>query len=79
MNKHSKYQRLLDACKGLPPMPTAVVHPCDAAAIDGAIGAARLGLIAPILVGPRQRIDDAARSAERLRTALGLDGMVRAR
>jgi len=64
MNTHSKYQRLLDACKGLPAMPTAVVHPCDAAAIDGAIGAARLGLIAPILVGPQQKIEEAAKKAD---------------
>jgi phosphate acetyltransferase len=64
MNPHSKYQRLLDACKGLPPMPTAVVHPCDQAAIDGAIGAARLGLIAPILVGPKQKIEAAAKKAD---------------
>jgi phosphate acetyltransferase len=61
---HSKYQRLLDACKGLPAMPTAVVHPCDAAAIEGAVGAARLGLIAPILVGPVARIREAARKAD---------------
>jgi phosphate acetyltransferase len=64
VNKHSKYQRLLDACKGLPAMPTAVVHPCDTAAIDGAVGAARLGLIAPILVGPRQKIEEAAKKAD---------------
>jgi len=64
MNEHSKYQRLLDACKGLPAMPTAVVHPCDTAAIDGAVGAARLGLIAPILVGPRQKIEEAAKKAD---------------
>ena len=64
MNKHSKYERLLDACKDLPPMPTAVVHPCDTAAIDGAIGAARLGLIAPILVGPQAKIEEAARKAD---------------
>ncbi len=63
MNNHAKYQRLLDACRGLPPMPTAVVHPCDEAAIDGAIGAARLGLIKPILVGPTERIREAARKA----------------
>jgi phosphate acetyltransferase len=62
-NSHAKYQRLLDACRGLPPMPTAVVHPCDEAAIDGAIGAARLGLIKPILVGPKERIREAARKA----------------
>jgi len=64
MSSHSKYQRLLDRCKGLPPMPTAVVHPCDQAAIEAAAGAARLGLIAPILVGPERRIRDAARQAE---------------
>ena len=64
MSNHAKYQRLLDACRGLPPMPTAVVHPCDEAAIDGAIGAARLGLIKPILVGPKERIREAARKAE---------------
>jgi phosphate acetyltransferase len=63
MNNHAKYQRLLDACRGLPPMPTAVVHPCDEAAIEGAIGAARLGLIKPILVGPQERIREAARKA----------------
>jgi phosphate acetyltransferase len=63
MNNHAKYQRLLDACRGLPPMPTAVVHPCDEAAIEGAIGAARLDLIKPILVGPTERIREAARKA----------------
>ncbi|MBS1135899.1 MAG: phosphate acetyltransferase, partial [Burkholderiaceae bacterium] len=62
-NNHAKYQRLLDACRGLPPMPTAVVHPCDEAAIEGAIGAARLNLITPILVGPQERIREAARKA----------------
>jgi len=60
MNTHSKYQQLLDACRTLPPMPTAVVHPCDRHAIEGAIGAARLGLISPILVGPEARIHAAA-------------------
>jgi phosphate acetyltransferase len=63
MNTHSKYRQLLDTCRGLPPMPTAVVHPCDTAAIEGALGAAKLGLIAPILVGPRERIAEAARAA----------------
>jgi phosphate acetyltransferase len=61
---HSKYERLLEACKGAPPMPTAVVHPCDQAAIEGLVGAARLGLIAPILVGPQARIREAARKAD---------------
>ena len=61
MNNHAKYQRLLDACKGLPPTPTAVVHPCDEASIEGAIGAGRLGLIKPILIGPQEKIREAMR------------------
>ena len=63
MSSHVKYQRLVDACKDLPPIATAVVHPCDEAAIDAAIGAARLGLIRPVLVGPQHKIREAARKA----------------
>ena len=58
---HEKYQRLLDFCRSLPPTPTAVAHPCDESSLRGAIDAARLGLIAPILVGPRARIEAVAK------------------
>src|SRR5262245_26060399 len=47
-----KYERLLERCKGLAPVPTAVAHPCEETALTGAIEAAQAGLIAPILVGP---------------------------
>ena len=36
--KHEKYQRLIDACKSLPPTPTAVAHPCDAVLAGGRDG-----------------------------------------
>jgi len=55
--KHAKYRRLIDFCKSLAPMPTAVVHPCDQSSLEGAMEAAKLGLITPILVGPRARIE----------------------
>jgi phosphate acetyltransferase len=55
-NKHEKYQRLIDYCKALAPLPTAVVHPCDESSLAGAIEAAQMGLIAPILCGPAARI-----------------------
>jgi len=58
---HDKYQRLLDFCQTLPPTPTAVAHPCDESSLRGAVDAARLGLIAPVLVGPRSRIEAVAR------------------
>jgi len=54
--KHERYQRLIDRCKKLPPTPTAVAHPCDQSSLAGAVDAAKLGLIAPILVGPKARI-----------------------
>ena len=57
---HEKYQRLLEFCKSLRPTPTAVAHPCDESSLRGAVEAAKLGLIAPILVGPRQRITELA-------------------
>jgi phosphotransacetylase len=51
------------AAEAGPPLPCAVVHPCDAASLGGAIDAAAAGLIAPILVGPAPRIRAAADAA----------------
>jgi len=58
--KHAKYQRLIDHCKALPSLPTAVAHPCDQSSLEGAVEAAQMGLIAPILVGPKARIEAVA-------------------
>ena len=58
-----KYQRLLDKCRRLEPIPTAVAHPCEATALSGAVEAANEGLIVPILIGPRAKIESVARSA----------------
>jgi phosphate acetyltransferase len=52
-----KYQRLVDAAKELEPIVVAVAHPCDESSLSGAIEAAKLGLIRPILVGPAAKID----------------------
>jgi phosphate acetyltransferase len=61
--RHQKYERLIERCKAFAPTPTAVAHPCDASSLTGAVDAARLGLIAPILVGPEARIRAVAREA----------------
>jgi phosphate acetyltransferase len=58
---HEKYQRLIDAAKALRPVPTAVAHPCDESALSGAVDAAKLGLIEPILVGPKAKIEALAK------------------
>src|ERR1700747_493418 len=54
---------MLTKCKNLKPVPTAVAHPCEESALSGAIEAANLGLIVPILVGPRDKIEATAKSA----------------
>jgi phosphate acetyltransferase len=57
---HSRYEQLMARCKGLPPTPTAVAYPCDQSSLEGALEAAKLGLIAPILVGPAGTIKSVA-------------------
>jgi len=58
-----KYEQLLARCKSLASIPTAVAHPCESSALTGAIDAAKLGLIIPILVGPRSKIESTAKAA----------------
>ena len=58
-----KYERLLARCETLAPVPTAVVHPCEASALTGAVEAAQKGLIDPFLVGPAAKIKEVAESA----------------
>ncbi|MFO1402026.1 MAG: bifunctional enoyl-CoA hydratase/phosphate acetyltransferase [Steroidobacteraceae bacterium] len=59
----SLLRELLRPAGGLAPLVTAVVHPCDAVSIGGALQAAQAGLIVPLLVGPRARIERAAAEA----------------
>jgi phosphate acetyltransferase len=63
VNSHERYERLIAFAKCLPPVTTAVAHPCDAISLQSAVEAARLGLIAPILVGPPARIRAVAAEA----------------
>ncbi len=53
---HGGYERLLAACKQLPPVRMAVVHPCSAEALEAALEARDAGLIEPVMVGPEARI-----------------------
>ena len=61
-----KYEQLLEKCKRMEPVPTAVAHPCEASALAGAVEAAEHGLIIPILVGPADKIAATAK-------AIGID------
>jgi phosphate acetyltransferase len=60
--QHEKYNRLIAAAKNVPPLATAVAHPCDETSLRGALEAAETGLISPILVGPKNKIEGVART-----------------
>jgi len=62
--EHSKYERLVEAARKLPRVVTAVAHPCDEVSLESAVEAARLGIITPILCGPKAKIHAAAAMAE---------------
>ncbi|MBL8526592.1 MAG: phosphate acetyltransferase [Burkholderiales bacterium] len=57
------YERLIERVKGIAAAHTAVAHPCSEFALAGAVDAARMGIIAPILVGPRAKILATAEAA----------------
>ena len=61
---HEKYEHLIARCKSLSPVPTAVAHPCDESSLRGALEAAELGILRPILVGPRAKIADVAKTCK---------------
>jgi phosphate acetyltransferase len=63
LHRHSNYDRLIARSAGRRRVPCAVAHPCDEAALSGALKAAEQGLILPILVGPMARIRSAAEKA----------------
>ncbi len=55
---------LIERASGRGPLRTAVVHPADALSLQGVLAAGRRGLIEPVLVGPRRKIEAAAAEAK---------------
>jgi phosphate acetyltransferase len=56
----SKYDRLITRAKGLKPVKTIVVYPCDETSLRGPIEAAEAGIIIPVFVGPSNKISSIA-------------------
>ena len=56
----ARFKALMALGQGLPALRCAVVHPCDAESLSGAMDAARHGLLVPVLIGPQSRIRSVA-------------------
>jgi phosphate acetyltransferase len=52
----ARFNDLLALVRALPAVRCAVAHPCDAGSLQGAVDAAALGLLIPVLIGPQARI-----------------------
>ncbi|MEO5796777.1 MAG: bifunctional enoyl-CoA hydratase/phosphate acetyltransferase [Rhodoferax sp.] len=55
-DKNLRYDQLLAAAQALPRIRMGVVHPCSRDALEGAVEAAKLGLIDAVLIGPAAKI-----------------------
>jgi phosphotransacetylase/acyl dehydratase len=60
VQRHRHFNRMIELAKTLPALPTAVVAPDDPNSLEGALMAAREGLIEPILIGAKDRVIKAA-------------------
>lgn len=57
MNKHPQLDKIIADALVLGSVRVAVAYPCSASSIEAAVSAQHLGLIQPIMVGPRCRIE----------------------
>ncbi|SPB13762.1 bifunctional enoyl-CoA hydratase/phosphate acetyltransferase [Caballeronia novacaledonica] len=60
MDEHEHFERLIDIAASLPSLPTAVVWPDDPNSLRGTLLSMRRGLITPVLIGSRARLEAAA-------------------
>jgi phosphate acetyltransferase len=61
-SSHTKYDHLIAAAQKRKAAVTVVAHPCDETSLRGAVEAAELGLIEPVLVGPAKKISEVAKA-----------------
>ena len=59
-SERQHYERLIAAAQALPSSICAVAHPCDETSLASAVQASQMGLLKPILVGPRGKIEATA-------------------
>lgn len=60
---HDHFNTIIESCRDLPPIKTAVVHPVTANVLEAVADSVDAGLIIPILIGPIVKIKSAAKDA----------------
>ena len=65
LRRGDEFHKLLLACKDFPPMRCGIVHPCDRGSLVAALEAVQRGLLDPVFIGPKVKIEAVA-AAEHL-------------
>lgn len=63
LRRHDRYDAFIERAKASPTVRAAIVHPCSAVAIQGAVEVRDEDLLDPVLIGPRAKIEAAAAEA----------------
>jgi phosphate acetyltransferase len=63
LRRHDRYDAFIERAKASPTVRAAIVHPCSAVAIQGAVEVRDEDLLDPVLIGPRAKIEAAATEA----------------
>ena len=63
IQNHDRFNAIIETCKTLPAIRTAVVHPVTANDLEAVADAVKAGLITPVLIGPLAKIKAAAKEA----------------
>jgi len=71
-DRETRFRHIAERVKGLklPPVPVAVIYPCDADSLASTLQAMREGVIVPVLIGPEAAVRETADAAQ-----LDLTGM----
>jgi phosphate acetyltransferase len=64
IHAHDHYHAIMEACRQYGPVRTAIVHPVQGAVLSSVVEAAEENLIVPVLVGPKDRIESAAKKSQ---------------
>lgn len=64
LRHHGRYEAIIRKALALPPLRTAVVHPCSTETLRSAMELKEFGLLDPVLVGPMHKIKAIADGAE---------------
>ncbi len=73
LRRTDRYEAFVKMARSSPPLRAAIVYPCSAEAILGALEVQREGLLDPLLIGPEDKIRAAAEQAQASLSGLSIE------